>query len=74
MATKSSQGQQEAAMSDQTIKIICDARRAGKSEPADLHDQSGHHRYYGSSVENGGERIVETRRGKRPSVLAPFGF
>ena len=58
-----------------TIKIICDARRAGKSEPADLHDdQAGHHRYYGSSVENGGERIVETRRGKRASVLAIYGF
>ena len=61
-------------MSDQTIKIICDARRAGKSEPADLHDQASHHRYYGSSVDVGGERIVETRRGKRPFVLAIFGF
>ena len=49
-----------------TIKIICDARRAGKPEPADLHDRSGHHRYYGSAAENGGERIVESRRGKRP--------
>ncbi|MCK1542227.1 hypothetical protein IVA87_22815 [Bradyrhizobium sp. 147] len=49
-----------------TIKIICDARRAGQSEPADLHDQACHHRYYGSSAENGGERIVESRRGKRP--------
>jgi len=61
-------------MSDQTIKIICDARRAAKSEPADLYDHAGHHRYYGSSVERGGERIVESRRGKRPSVLAIFGF
>ena len=57
-----------------TIKIICDARRGGKLEPVDLHDQTGHHRYHGSSVENGGERIVETRRGKRASVLAIFGF
>jgi len=72
MATNGNQGPSEAAMS--TIKIICDARRAGKSEPADLHDQAGHHRYYGSSEESGGERIVETRRGKRPSVLAIFGF
>ena len=61
-------------MSGQTIKIICDARRVGKSEPADLHDQAGHHRYYGSSVENGGERIVESRRGKRPYALSVFGF
>lgn len=56
------------------IKIICDARRAGKSEPTDLHDHTGHHRYYGSSVENGGERIVESRRGKRPHALNVCGF
>ena len=56
------------------IKIICDARRAGKSEPAELHDQTGHHRYYGSSAERGGERIVENRRGKRPSLFAKLGF
>ncbi|WP_439403204.1 hypothetical protein ACNJYA_15485 [Bradyrhizobium sp. DASA03068] len=61
-------------MSGQTIKINCDARRAGQSEPADLHDQAGHHRYYGSSAENGGERIVESRRGKRRRVLSIFGF
>ena len=74
MATKSDQGTIGGGNVGQTIKIICDARRAGKSEPADLHDQAGHHRYYGSSVENGGERIVESRRGKRPSVLTIFGF
>ena len=44
-------------MSGQTIKIICDARREGKSDPADLHDQAGHHRYYGRSVEKGGEPV-----------------
>ncbi|WP_314956949.1 hypothetical protein [Bradyrhizobium cosmicum] len=64
----------EAAMSGQTTKIICDARRAAQSEPADLHDQSGHHRYYGSSAENGGERIVESRRGKRPRAQNICGF
>lgn len=57
-----------------TIKIICDARRAAKPEAADLHDQAGHHRYYGSSAENGGERIVESRRGKRPRALSVCGF
>jgi hypothetical protein len=57
-------------MSGQAIKIICDARLAARSEPADMHDQSGHHRYYGSSVENGGERIVESRRGKRSPALS----
>jgi hypothetical protein len=66
----------EAAMSVHTTKsackIICDARRAGPSETADLHDQSGHHRYYGSSAENGGERIVESRRGKRPPGICGF--
>ena len=65
-------------MSGHTIKtvckIICDARRTGQSEPADLHDEAGHHRYYGSSAENGGERIVESRRGIRPLVLNIFGF
>jgi hypothetical protein len=69
MATKNTS---EAAMS--TIKIICDARRAGKSDAADLHDQSGHHRYYGSSAESGGERIVESRRGKRPCAMSVCGF
>ncbi|MCA1375845.1 MULTISPECIES: hypothetical protein [Bradyrhizobium] len=61
-------------MSGHTIKIICDARRAGQSEPADLHDQAGHHRYYGSSAENGGERIVESRRGKLRRAFNFFGF
>ena len=61
-------------MSGHTIKIICDARRTGQSEPTDLHDRTGHHRYYGSSAENGGERIVESRRGKRPRVLGVCGF
>ena len=57
-----------------TIRIICDARRAGQSDAADLHDQSGHHRYYGSSAESGGERIVESRRGKRPRAMNACGF
>ena len=61
-------------MSGHTIKIICDARRAGQSTPADLHDQAGHHRYYGSSAENGGERIAESRGGKRPRARNICGF
>jgi len=59
-------------MSGHTIKIICDARRTAPSQPADLHDEGGHHRYYGSSAENGGERIVESRRGKRARNLCGF--
>lgn len=61
-------------MSGHTIKIICDARRAGQSEPADLHDEAGHYRYYGISAESGGERIAESRRGKRPRALNICGF
>jgi hypothetical protein len=57
-----------------TIKIICDARRTSPSAPADLHDRGGHHRYYGSSAETGGERIVESRRGKQPRILYVRGF
>jgi hypothetical protein len=57
-----------------TIKIICDARRAGKPDVADPNDHGGHHRYYGSSAENGGERIVESRRGKQPRTPNLCGF
>jgi hypothetical protein len=34
---------------------------------------SGHHRYYGSSAVNGGERIVEDR-GRRPCLVDLCGF
>jgi hypothetical protein len=43
--------------------IISDAARLPAAMRGDLHDETGHHRYYGSSACNGGERIVETRRG-----------
>ncbi|MGY4287895.1 MULTISPECIES: hypothetical protein [unclassified Bradyrhizobium] len=33
-----------------------------------------HHRYYGSSAEKGGERIAESRRGKRPRSPNVCGF
>ena len=47
--------------------IISDAMRAPTPvEASDWHDALGHYRYYGSSACNGGERIVETRRGTRP--------
>ena len=60
--------------------IICDAARARagacapSSQAGDWHDVSGHHRYYGSSATNGGERIVENRRGSRPRVVNLCGF
>jgi len=44
------------------------------AQAGDWHDVIGHHRYYGSSAENVGERIVESRRGKRPRALNIFGF
>jgi hypothetical protein len=44
------------------------------SQPGDWHDVSGHHRYYGSSAFNGGERIVETRRGRQPTLAEISNF
>jgi hypothetical protein len=54
-------------MRRQPATIICDAARSRAPQPAssqagDWHDVTGHHRYYGSSAVNGGERIVEDRR------------
>ena len=54
--------------------IICDAARAPASDAFDWHDVTGHHRYYGSTALNGGERIVENRRGPRPRRVNLCGF
>jgi hypothetical protein len=54
--------------------IICDATRAPASGTGDWHDVTGHHRYYGSSATNGGERIVENRHGPRPRSVDLCGF
>jgi hypothetical protein len=60
-------------MSGKAATIISDCARAPVSAPSgDRHDFSGHHRYYGSSACNGGERIVETRRGPRPVNVCGF--
>ena len=48
--------------------------QAASSQSGDLHDTTGHHRYYGSSACDGGERIAETRRGARPRFVNLFGF
>ena len=54
---------------------ISDGTRAPASAQAgEMHDLAGHHRYYGSSACNGGERIVETRRGSRPPSINPWGI
>jgi hypothetical protein len=59
----------------QTAKILSDATRApATSQAGDWHDTTGHHRYYGSSACNGGERVVDTSRGPRPTSLNLFGF
>ena len=55
--------------------IIGDAAKApASSRGGDWHDVTGHHRYYGSSACNGGERIAETRRGPRPHLRNVCGF
>ena len=62
-------------MSRKPATIICDATRASLSTPAgEWQDVPLHHRYYGSSACNGGERIVETRRGSRPRSINLCGF
>jgi hypothetical protein len=62
-------------MSGQPIRIIFDRAKALPSAAGDRHDASGgHHRYYGSSPINGGERLSETRRGARPHALNVCGF
>ena len=48
------------------VRIICDQFRfPAATGPGDEHDSLGHHRYYGSSACNGGERIIESRGGRR---------
>jgi hypothetical protein len=50
--------------------IISDALRAQMpAESSDWRDIPRHHRYYGSSAFNGGERLTESRRGDRPRAL-----
>ncbi len=62
-------------MSTKQATILSDSVRfPASSQPGDWHDAIGHHRYYGSSACNGGERITETRRGPRPHPLNAGGF
>lgn len=65
-------------MRSKPATIICDAARScaspSSSLSGDWHDVTGHHRYYGSSAVNGGERIVEDRRGSRPRFVNLCGF
>jgi hypothetical protein len=53
-------------MSGNRVIIVSDAaRHPAPALAGDWHDVTGHHRYYGSSACNGGERIVETRSGRQ---------
>jgi hypothetical protein len=61
-------------MSGRLIRTICDRAKAQPASAGDGHEVSGHHRYYGSSAINGGERIAETRRGARPRLANVCGF
>jgi hypothetical protein len=64
----------ETVMLRQTATDISDNARSPASSAGDWHDVNGHHRYYGSSAVNGGERIAETRRGPRPTGVNLFDF
>jgi hypothetical protein len=62
-------------MSRKPGSIISDtARCPAATQAGDWHDDSGHHRYYGSSATNGGERIIESRHGARPRSVNLCGF
>lgn len=63
-------------MSAKPLTIISDTARgaAATDTGADWHDVPRHHRYYGSSAFNGGERLSESRRGSRPRLLSLFGI
>jgi hypothetical protein len=57
------------------VRIISDsAGSSASSLGGERHEVNVHHRYYGSSALNGGERIVETRRGQRPRAVNIRGF
>jgi hypothetical protein len=63
-------------MSRKSGIIISDTARglAAADAGGDWHDVPRHHRYYGSSAVNGGERIVERRSGSGSRVAKLLGF
>ena len=63
-------------MSRKSGIIISDTARglAAADAGGDSHDVPRHHRYYGSSAVNGGERIVERRSGSGSRVAKLLGF
>ena len=63
-------------MSRKSGIIISDTARglAAADAGGDWHDVPRHHRYYGSSAVNGGERIIERRSGSGSRVAKLLGF
>jgi len=56
-------------MSRREVKIISYGTLSQSPALAgDFRDEVGHHRYYGSSATNGGERLAESRGGPRPDA------
>ena len=60
-------------MPRKSATIISDNGRgfASNDTAGDWHDVPRHHRYYGSTAFNGGERLTESRRGPRPRSQNP---
>ncbi len=55
-------------MSRREVKILSYGTLAQSAAFAgDFRDESGHHRYYGSSATNGGEQLAESRGGPHPA-------
>jgi hypothetical protein len=62
-------------MSRKSATILSDTSRglASVDTAGDWHDVPRHHRYYGSSAFNGGERIIERRSGVGPRAAGLRG-
>jgi len=56
-------------MSRRDVKILSYGTLSQPAFAGDFRDEVGHHRYYGSSATNGGERLAETRGGPRPDPV-----
>jgi hypothetical protein len=61
-------------MSGHAVVLSEAAKAPAPSQGSDWQDVAVHHRYYGSSALNGGERIAESRRGQRPRSVNVCGF
>jgi len=63
-------------MSRKSAPILSDTARGlvPADSAGDWHDVPRHHRYYGSSAFNGGERIIERRGGAGPRAAGLRGI